>query len=117
MVGLAQPRRRLDERIEHRLQIEGRATDDLEHVGGGGLLLQADFRRSSLSRRVFSMAMTACAAKLLDKLDLLVGERANLLAIDDNGANQLVILKHRNAEIGARSGELRWGNAQRIAVR
>ena len=39
-VGLAQPRRRLDQRIEHGLQIEGRAADDLEHVGGGGLLLQ-----------------------------------------------------------------------------
>ena len=25
---------------QHRLQIEGRAADDLEHVGGGGLLLQ-----------------------------------------------------------------------------
>src|SRR3954449_7965422 len=31
-VGLAQPRRRLNERIEHRLQIEGRSADDLEHV-------------------------------------------------------------------------------------
>ena len=30
----------LDQRIEHRLQIEGRAADDLEHVGGGSLLLQ-----------------------------------------------------------------------------
>ena len=29
-----------DQRIEHGLQIEGRAADDLEHVGGGGLLLQ-----------------------------------------------------------------------------
>ena len=40
MIGIAQPRRRLDQRVEHGLQIEGRATDDLEHVGGGGLLLQ-----------------------------------------------------------------------------
>ena len=39
-VGLAQPRRRFDQRIEHGLQIERRAADDLEHVGGGGLLLQ-----------------------------------------------------------------------------
>src|SRR5262249_55032290 len=39
-VGLAQPCRRLDQRVEHGLQIEGRAADDLEHVGGGGLLLQ-----------------------------------------------------------------------------
>ena len=40
MIRLAEPRRRLDQRIEHGLQIEGRAADDLEHVGGGGLLLQ-----------------------------------------------------------------------------
>ena len=38
-VRLAQPRCRLDQRVEHGLQIEGRAADDLEHVGGGGLLL------------------------------------------------------------------------------
>src|SRR5262245_47827970 len=37
---LAQPCRRSDERIEHGLQIEGRTADDLEHVGGRGLLLE-----------------------------------------------------------------------------
>ena len=70
MLGIAQPRSRLDQRIEHGLQIECRAADDLEHVGGGGLLLQQLAQilvrwRSSLSRRVFSMAMTAWAAKFL----------------------------------------------------
>ena len=39
-VGAAEPRRRLDQRIEHRPQVEGRAADDLEHVRGRGLLLQ-----------------------------------------------------------------------------
>ena len=37
---VAQPRCRFDKRIEHGLQVEGRAADHLEHVGGGGLLLQ-----------------------------------------------------------------------------
>jgi len=32
--------RRVDERVEHGLQIESRAADDLEYVGGGCLLLQ-----------------------------------------------------------------------------
>src|SRR5215467_664579 len=36
----AEPDSRTQESIEHGLQIEGRAADDLEHVGGGGLLLQ-----------------------------------------------------------------------------
>ena len=39
-VRLAQPRRRFDQRVEHGLQVEGRAADDLENVGGRGLLLQ-----------------------------------------------------------------------------
>ena len=53
---------------KHRLQLAGRTGDDLEHLGGRGLLLQRLGRssvrwRSSLSSRVFSMAMTAWAAK------------------------------------------------------
>src|SRR6516162_757862 len=39
-VRLAKSGGRLDQRIQHRLKIESRAADDLEHVGGGGLLLQ-----------------------------------------------------------------------------
>src|SRR5262249_52943227 len=38
--GIAEATRRFSERIEHRLQVEGRAADDLEHVGSCGLLLQ-----------------------------------------------------------------------------
>jgi hypothetical protein len=48
MVGIAQPRCRLDQRVEHRLQIEGRAADDPQHVGRRRLLLQGfrQFRRA-----------------------------------------------------------------------
>ena len=35
------------------------------------------------------MAMTAWAAKFCYQLDLLVGERADLLAVDDDGADQV----------------------------
>ena len=38
--------------------------------------------RSSFSSRVFSMAMTACAAKFCDQLDLLVGKGPDLLAVN-----------------------------------
>jgi len=39
VVRITQPRCGLDQRVEHRLQIEGRAADNLEHVGGRSLLL------------------------------------------------------------------------------
>ena len=38
-VGIAKLCSRFDERVEHRLQIEGRAADNLKHIGGRGLLL------------------------------------------------------------------------------
>jgi hypothetical protein len=40
VVGLAQPDGRFEQRVEHRLQIEGGAADDFEHVGRRCLLLQ-----------------------------------------------------------------------------
>src|SRR5262249_61270201 len=39
-IRFAQTSGRLDQRVKHGLQIEGRSADDLEYVGGGGLLLQ-----------------------------------------------------------------------------
>ena len=70
---------RLDERVEHRLQIKGRAADDLEDIGGRGLLLQDS--RSSLSSRVFSIAITAWAAKLL-RSSICLSVNGSHLAVD-----------------------------------
>src|SRR5215469_368536 len=47
VVGAAQLPRGLDQRFQHLLQIEGGATEDLEHVGGGGLLFQRDRKLGS----------------------------------------------------------------------
>ena len=110
----------LDQRIEHRLQIEGRAADHLEHVGGGGLLLQRFAQiigacRSSLSRRVFSIAIAAWPGECRDQLDLLVGERANLLAEDTDGADQLALSEHRDRKQGPVAAELDGADEQRIA--
>ncbi len=54
MVSSAQLRCRLDEGIQHRLQIECGAADDLEYVGGGSLLLEgfAQFRRRPSTRPI-----------------------------------------------------------------
>ena len=56
-------------RLENGLQLAGRARDDLEHLRLVAVCCSSDSVRSSvrwrssLSSRVFSMAMTACAAK------------------------------------------------------
>ena len=43
----------------------GELRDDLQHLGGRRLLLQRSNSRQLLSRRVFSIATTAWAAKFL----------------------------------------------------
>ena len=48
--------------LKYRLQFARRTGDDPQHLGGGGLCCKG-FSRSSFSSRVFSMAITAWAAK------------------------------------------------------
>ena len=90
-----------DQRVEHRLQIEGRAADDLEHVGGRGLLLQRFADRCSLAQfeqpRVLD-GDDGLGGEVLNQLDLLVGERADLLAVDGDRADELIVLEHRHAK-------------------
>src|SRR5262245_4913193 len=57
LIGIAESRGRLDQRIEHALQVKRRAADHLEHVGVA--VCCCSDSRSSFSSRVFSMAMTA----------------------------------------------------------
>ena len=65
--------------IEHRLQIEGRPADHLEHVAGRGLVFQRSLSSrvracTSSNRRAFSIAMTAWSAKVLTSSICLSGE-------------------------------------------
>ncbi len=39
LLGVAQSCRRLDQRVQDRLEVDGRAADDLEHVAGRGELI------------------------------------------------------------------------------
>ena len=43
--------------------------------------------------------------EVLHQLDLLVGERPHLLAVDDDRADQLVVLEHRHGKQRARAAE------------
>ena len=68
------------ERIEHRLQIEGRTADRLEHIGRRRLLLQrfAEFRRARLHLVEQADILDGdhgLVGEGLDQLDLLFSER------------------------------------------
>src|SRR5215467_1408499 len=81
VIRLAQASDRLDKGVKHRLQVEGRAADHLEHVGSSSLLLE---RFAQLVQQPGVLdGDDGLVSKVLDQLDLLFGERSNFLTIDD----------------------------------
>ena len=61
------------------------------------------------------MAMTAWAGEVLDQLDLLVGERPHLLAINGERTDELVVLEHRHNNQCTHPGDIGGGNRQWMA--
>ena len=70
----------------YRLQIEGRAADDVEHIGGGGLVFDS-VSIGALAQFVEQPRVLdgddGLGGEVLHQLDLFVGEWSNLLAVDD----------------------------------
>src|SRR5262249_8263900 len=98
-VRLAKPNGRLNQRIKDCLEIESRAADDLEHVGGSGLLLQ---RLAQLVEQARVLdGDDGLAGEIGHQLDLFVGERSNLSAVDADRADQAALFEHRNDQKGA----------------
>jgi hypothetical protein len=110
LVGIAKPSSRFNERLQHSLQIKRRSTYDLEHVGSGGLLLQG-FTKLIEETRVFDSNNGLCC-EVFYQLDLPMRKRPHLLAVDNEGADQLIFLQHRNRNNGTCSticGCRTWG--------
>src|SRR4029450_5994328 len=85
-IGFAKPGSRLNQGLKHRLEIEGRASDDLEHVGRSSLLLQR-FAQLVEQARVLDRD-DGLVGEVLDQLDLLVRERGHLLGVKIHETNK-----------------------------
>src|SRR6202048_1934771 len=83
-------------RTEHGLQITGRGADDLEHVGGGGLLLQGFAQFVEQARVLYGD--DGLAGKARNQRDLLLGKRSNLLVKNSDCPEQLIVPDHRHDE-------------------
>ena len=114
MVGFAKPGCRLDKRVEHRLQIKSRPADNLEHVGGGRLLLQ---RLAQLieQARILDGYNRLCG-EIRNELNLLVAECEDLLPINTDDADQLVLFEHRHRHDRPVAAKVCTGNHKRIAL-
>ena len=111
LVRVAQAGRRFHEGIEHGLQIERRAADDLEHVGCRGLLLKRLAQIVGALAQLLEQSRVldgddGLLGEILDQRDLLAGERLHLFAEDRDCADQLVFLQHRHDDHGASTGDI-----------
>ena len=97
-----------DEGLEDRVEIEGRAADDFEHVGGGGLLGERFFEIARARLHLVEQP------RVLDGDDGLIGEglqdrqfvgaeRLQDVAKHDHGADGAVVLTQRRAADRARA--------------
>ncbi len=112
-IRLAQAGCRFDERIEDCPQIEGRAADDLEHVGGGGLLLQ---RLAQLVEQPGVLdGDDGLVGEIGEQRDLFVREGTNFLTINRDCPNQLIILEHRHNHVGPNATKFDAGDSHRVA--
>ena len=110
-LGAADANRILQHGLEHGLQLAGRGRDDLQHLRGRGLLLQR------LGEIVGAPAQLVEQPRVLDGDDGLVSEAADqfnlavsewphLLAVDDEGPHELVLLEHGDGDDRPRTAEL-----------
>ena len=82
----------------------------MQYLRGRGLLLQRLAQIIGALAKLVEQAGVLnrdnrLSGEVLDQLDLLVGEWADLLAVDKDCADQLIVLKHRHADEGSRTAE------------
>jgi len=80
-------------RVEYWRKVAGRAVDDLQYFGGGGLLLQS-LARLGDQPRIFHCD-DRLRSEVLQQRDLLVGERPHLTAENREDARDVVVFNQR----------------------
>src|SRR5262249_13929120 len=104
---------KLDCLFEHGLKygskLTGRARNGLKHIRRRRLLLQSFGQIAGTLAQLFEQPSVldgddGLAGEAGKQLGLLVAERADLLAVDGNSADQLVLLEHRDDDESTSTG-------------
>jgi len=99
----------------HRCKITRRGIDDLQYLGGCGLLLQCLACLGNKPRIIHRN--DRLYREVLNKPDLLAGEGLYLLAISGDVAQQRAVLPQRDKQYGAHSAEFECGSGCRAIRR
>src|ERR1700687_6146844 len=102
--GFAKAVRLLQYRVKHRGEVAGRGIDDLQHLGGRGLLLQGLLRLGDEARVLHRD--DRLRREILQQRDLLVGEGPDFLAIDLDTSEQFLVFSQTDDQRAASSTEI-----------
>src|SRR5215472_5891554 len=94
--------RLLQNRVEYRREIAGRGIDDLQHLGGRGLLLQRLARLGDEPRIL--CGDDRLRREILQQHDFLAREWPDLASGCGDGAKERVVFAERHDEQGADAG-------------
>src|ERR1700730_8757639 len=100
-------------RVEHRREVAGRGIDDLQYLGGCGLLLQGLARLSDEPRVLHRN--DRLVGEILQQRDLLLGKWPYLLTKHVNDAPRLVVFEQRHHKRGSSTGKVNHCAAVRVA--
>src|SRR6516164_2622119 len=111
-LGPTDAHRVLQHGLEYWFQLARRRTDNFQHLGGRGLLLQRLGEVGSALAQFVEQARVldgdnGLGGEILHQRNLFVGEPSNLLAVNGEGADQNIVLEHWNANRGSRAAEPR----------
>src|SRR6516165_3531333 len=101
---LAQAHGLFEHSVEHRREIAGRTVDDLQYLGGRGLLLQSLPRLGNEPRVLHRDHRLR--GEILQQRDLLVAERPYLLAVNNHCAKQNVIFKKCHCNLASNAPQI-----------
>ena len=100
-IRIAEPCGSFQQRLQHRLQIEGRAADDLQHVADCGLIFQRFLQIPGALPQFAKQPRVLhrdhrLRGEILHQRDLLVGERPDFRARGGDHAEQHIVLAQRH---------------------
>src|SRR6516165_9622594 len=110
--GIEHSRSCLGDRIERALTVLWCAGDDTENVSRRRLTVEA-FTQFIQQPRVLD-GDDGLSGEILHRRNMLVSERADFLSVDDDGADQLIVLEHRHSNEGACAAQRGEATALRV---
>jgi len=125
----AQVHRPLGDGVEHGLDVGRRARDHSQDLSGGGLLLQRlGHLRVCFRKRPVFVSQLSEQPDVLDRddglggiglieCDLRLGERLDLLSVNDNRPDRRALAKNRHPHYRAHVHRLRNGQSSRVRTR